>query len=231
MASISLEAALQQAQERLAQDHTGDAEELCWKIIHSGQSGEPVEKAKGLLRQIGLEPDAPPPMRLHIGGTVRRYGWMVFDAVKRDEVDVVGEVTDLSAFQDNSFSVAYASHVLEHLRPDQDLPKALREIHRVLVPGGVFFASVPDIEILSYSLINPLLNNEQRDMVVSMMFGNHANIYDGHKIGFRFNRLAQEMTKVGFTSIGRVRRFPFFHDSSEQTVLGIPISINVIAGK
>lgn len=43
-------------------------------------------------------------------------------------------------FRDGAFAVVHASHVLEHL---QDLSQSLREIHRVLAPGGYLVARVP----------------------------------------------------------------------------------------
>lgn len=43
-------------------------------------------------------------------------------------------------FNDNSFDCAFATEVLEHC-PDPE--KILKEVHRVLKPGGVFFFTVP----------------------------------------------------------------------------------------
>jgi ubiquinone/menaquinone biosynthesis C-methylase UbiE len=54
-------------------------------------------------------------------------------------VDAVAELDDLP-FPDNTFQVALASHVLEHV---PDLFKTLREIRRVLVPRGLLIAWVP----------------------------------------------------------------------------------------
>jgi len=50
-------------------------------------------------------------------------------------------------FPDSSQEVVYASHVLEHL-PDQVLAHVVREVHRVLKPGGGFRIEVPDSELL-----------------------------------------------------------------------------------
>lgn len=44
-----------------------------------------------------------------------------------------------------TFTAAYASHVLEHLAPGE-AHRVLREIHRVLAPGGVVRIVVPDLE-------------------------------------------------------------------------------------
>lgn len=44
-------------------------------------------------------------------------------------------------FADNTFDNVVAMEVLEHIH---DVPGALKEIHRVLKPGGVFVMSTPD---------------------------------------------------------------------------------------
>ncbi len=57
-------------------------------------------------------------------------------------------VHDLSKgipFEDNSSDVAYHSHVLEHI--DREIaPLFIKEIHRVLKPGGILRIAVPDME-------------------------------------------------------------------------------------
>lgn len=47
----------------------------------------------------------------------------------------IGSCTDLSAFDADRFEVAFASNLLEHL-PREDVFATLRELKRVLVPGG-----------------------------------------------------------------------------------------------
>ena len=54
-------------------------------------------------------------------------------------VDVVGDLERLP-LRESSVRVVMASHVLEHAA---NLPRMLREIHRVLTPGGLLLAWVP----------------------------------------------------------------------------------------
>lgn len=61
-------------------------------------------------------------------------------------------------FTDNSFDVVLCNHVLEHVEDDQ---QALREIYRVLKPGGFailqvpFFAPVPEVTFEDRHIVTP----------------------------------------------------------------------------
>ncbi|WP_433305005.1 class I SAM-dependent methyltransferase [Actinoplanes sp. CA-030573] len=59
---------------------------------------------------------------------------------------VVGDCTDLSAFEDGSFDVVFASNLLEHLvRPDAS--RLLGEARRVLRPGGRLMLLQPNFRL------------------------------------------------------------------------------------
>lgn len=61
-------------------------------------------------------------------------------------------------FENNRFDIVLCNHVLEHVQDDL---QALREIHRVLRPGGFtilqvpFFSPVPDVTIEDTSITDP----------------------------------------------------------------------------
>jgi SAM-dependent methyltransferase len=53
----------------------------------------------------------------------------------------IGSAEDLAGIADASLDFVIACHVLEHL---EDPTRALREIHRVLRDGGIFFCALPE---------------------------------------------------------------------------------------
>lgn len=61
------------------------------------------------------------------------------DIVPGPKVDIVGEAWNLP-FADNSFDVLISTQVLEHTR---DLEQTIKEIQRVMKPGGHIFISAP----------------------------------------------------------------------------------------
>lgn len=169
-------------------------------------------------------------LRLHIGGRERKDGWQILDAESRQEVDFVGDIRDLSAFRDESCAEVYASHVLEHV-PPQDILPVLNGIHRILVPGGSLYLSVPDLDTLVWLFSSPILNKAEKFHVMRMMFGGQVDEHDLHRIGLNFDFLADYLSDVGFSSLEHVESFGLFDDTSEMVVAGHRISLNLIVIK
>lgn len=119
---------------------------------------------------------------------------------------VFGDVVRGLAMADDSVDIVYSSHVLEHLAFD-DLRRALREIHRVLRPGGVFRSVLPDLQFevdcyLKSTATDPaselmrstLLGVEQRDRglmsALRSWLGNsrHVWMWDYKSIAFQLGQ-------------------------------------------
>ena len=98
-------------------------------------------------------------MKLHIGGWEAKEGWKILNIQKRDNVDFVGDISDLSQFKDNSISEVYASHVFEHVKYI-DVKKTLLGIYRILVAGGKFYISVPNMDILFRQFLEKKKSNQ-----------------------------------------------------------------------
>ena len=98
-------------------------------------------------------------------GTCTPKGWRNFDAsptLRLQRIPIIGPIltTGTARFPSGvefgnvvqglpltsgMAKAVYCSHVLEHLSFDE-LPKALRETHRILVSGGIFRGVLPDLE-------------------------------------------------------------------------------------
>lgn len=136
---------------------------------------------------------------------------------------------------DGSAKVVVASHVLEHLHPFTELPNVLKEIHRVLAPGGLLRAAVPDLELLAKAYATndwDALSRTQRvglrdNMNVDwseipaalkfsvIAFGNNSGsaAYDGHQSALDAESLLWLLQRAGFTSAREV-------EANRETQLG-----------
>jgi predicted SAM-dependent methyltransferase len=170
--------------------------------------------------------------KLHIGGQVKAAGWEVLDANPGAIVDHVANAKDLSIFSDQTFERIYASHVVEHFDYKDELETTLKEWHRVLVPAGILYVSVPDLDILARLFLDrQSLSIEDRFLVMRMIFGGHLDKYDYHLVGLNEEFLGHFLRLAGFPHVDRVERFGMFDDTSNAQVRGVPISLNVVATK
>jgi predicted SAM-dependent methyltransferase len=170
-------------------------------------------------------------IRLHIGGREPHADWKILDVLPGPHVDFIGNCSDLSFLPDESCAEVYASHVLEHLGYDRDLPKALVAIHRILKQGGRLRVAVPDLEMLCRLFLHPALDGEGRFQVMRMMFGGRTTEHDVHHVGLNFEFLQSFLQEVGFRDIQRVSEFGLFDDASTLKFGDVPISLNVEAVK
>ncbi|MBM3573457.1 MAG: methyltransferase domain-containing protein [Alphaproteobacteria bacterium] len=171
------------------------------------------------------------PLRLHIGGTEVKTGWKILNIQPGAHVDFVGTCTDLGQFTSDSAEEIYASHVLEHLGFRDELPRALKEIYRVLRPGGLCRISVPDFETLCKLFVHPETPADQKFSLMMHVFGAQEDPYDLHRVGFTADFLFSFLADAGFAKFRRVQGFDLFNDFSRAQRFGVPISLNVEAYK
>ncbi len=169
-------------------------------------------------------------MKLHIGGKEKKEGWSILNIQKNDDVDYVGDISDLSQFEDNSIEEIYASHVVEHVS-QKDISKTLKGIHRVLKNDGKFYVSVPDLDILCRIFIDPKAPQKAKFHAMRMMFGGQIDEYDFHYFGWNYEFMKDYLTTAGFKKIEKVKSFSLFKDTSDYAPYGVPISLNVIGYK
>jgi|TARA_B100001094_G_C17867985_1_gene640673 predicted SAM-dependent methyltransferase len=169
-------------------------------------------------------------MKLHIGGKQEKEGWSILNIQKKDGVDFLGDISDLSQFQENSIQEIYASHVVEHI-DQKDIKKTLKGIYRILKDDGKFYVSVPDLDILCRIFIEKDAPIKVKYHVMRMMFGGQTDKFDYHYFGWNFEFMNNYLLEAGFKRIERVKTFDIFDDTSSFAPYGPLISLNMIAYK
>jgi len=169
-------------------------------------------------------------MRLHIGGREARDGWKIFDVEPRDDVDFVGDVTNLDAFADESCVEIYCPHVLQRV-PQAQIFEVAVDLHRILAPGGRLYVSVPDLEILGWLFLNPGYREADRFQIMRRMFGGQCSEQDFNRIGLYADLMSTYLRDAGFSSVEHVEGFDLFDDGSNSSFDGHRISLNLIATK
>ena len=113
-------------------------------------------------------------MKLHIGGKEKKEGWKILNIQKFEGVDFLGDISDLSQFEDNSIQEVYASHVIEHV-PQKKVNETLKGVYRILSENGKFYISVPDMDVLCKIFIDSKAPPDVKFHIMRMMFGGQVD--------------------------------------------------------
>lgn len=140
-------------------------------------------------------------MKLHLGcGSRYIPGFVHVDAQPAPHVDIVGPVEKLP-MDDNSVSLIYASHVLEHFGR-YAYKAVLKEWFRVLKPGGILRLSVPDFAASAAIYYEQGLADGLSGLV-GLIVGGQRNEHDFHKMIFDEKFLCKELLDTGFREVRR----------------------------
>ena len=169
-------------------------------------------------------------MKLHIGGEEKKEGWKIFNIQKSDNVDYVGDIRDLSQFDENIVDEIYASHVIEHI-PLKDVEETFKGIYRILRENGKFYISVPDMDILFRMFLHSEAPLKAKYDIMRVIFGGQQDDFDYHYFGWNFEFLKNYLRASGFRKADRVKSFSMFNDTSDFAIYGQTISLNLIAYK
>jgi len=154
-----------------------------------------------------------------------------------------------------SHILEHSSHGMENGEPSL-LLKTLREWYRVLRPGGLLLISVPDLPTLFQLYLSPKITDiNDRWLLTRVIYGAQTDEYDYHKVGFDQSLLSsfisfpfqlgseenavdvavkyrrESLQAPAFCNITRVQSFQLFDDSSEMSMFGHRISLNLAAKK
>jgi SAM-dependent methyltransferase len=101
-------------------------------------------------------------------------------------------------FPDDTFEAVFASHVLEHLHPDV-AERCLREVHRVLCPGGILRIAVPDLDwmVAEYDPQRP------DDFLYGIYQGRDSGDLGAARHWWHYNRrsLSALLRQIGFSEV------------------------------
>jgi SAM-dependent methyltransferase len=93
---------------------------------------------------------------LNIGcGHAFHHAWVNLDAEPAAPEVRAWDIRRGLPFPEMHFEAAYGSHVLEHLEQPA-AKRLLRELHRVLAPGGILRLAVPDLEAIAKLYLDSL---------------------------------------------------------------------------
>ncbi|HLZ87509.1 MAG TPA: methyltransferase domain-containing protein, partial [Puia sp.] len=148
---------------------------------------------KAVIEKYGLLPNPASPQAaaplpairiLHFSPEKNLYAWLhrqspvtTVDTAPRFYTSIDPQIRYADAtklpFEDNSFHLVIANHILEHIPEDQ---KAMREIHRVLTAQGVAILQVPYSTTLTGTIEEPFIDDPKRQ---AALYGqkDHVRIY------------------------------------------------------
>lgn len=142
-------------------------------------------------------------MKLHLGSAGRRLaGFLNVDREFSEGIDLVTDVSSLSAFEDETVEEIYSSHTFEYFDRDE-ATGVLQEWLRVLQPGGELYLSVPDFG----QLLEIYKTAGDLQAVIGPLFGKWKNpnndeiIY--HRTVWDKKSLITALEKAGFFQVNR----------------------------
>lgn len=144
----------------------------------------------------------------------RHYEEITVDVDASYSPRFVASMTDLSPIESESVDVVWCRGAIEHLY-EHEVPIAMKEMYRVLKPGGEIALTTVDIEKVcayaaNFGLDAPMYrirSGSEVVFVIDMLYGYRKEIELGHdhmahRTGFSEARLKRAMLDAGFAAVG-----------------------------
>jgi predicted SAM-dependent methyltransferase len=146
-------------------------------------------------------------LKLNIGcGTDYKRGWINIDNNSDDNInklDINWDLRNPLPFSDNSVDFIFNEHFIEHLTVE-DGQIAIRDLMRVLKPGGVMRIATPDLEVTVNKYMNIPLDKDPTVKKYKMDFiktrAERINIgfrWWGHKWIYDWEELERRLREAG----------------------------------
>jgi predicted SAM-dependent methyltransferase len=149
-------------------------------------------------------------MKLQVGsseveGRYKGADWTNLDIKPHRGVDIVADASERIPLDTNSVDEIHCIHVLEHVTRDKYKPM-LREMYRVLKPGGVLYVETPDFRGTIANLQHAF---EQSDVDAihiwtTSVYGKNEREGMAHHWGFYEGLLRREFRFQGFKDVDRL---------------------------
>jgi SAM-dependent methyltransferase len=124
---------------------------------------------------------------------------------------------------DATFRTALSNSVLEHI---PDLPPVLREVHRLLMPGGRFYFTVPTDLFEQYALVTRALNALGLKGAATS-YRNWYNRFWRHFHAYRPDKWKQLATDAGFEVLEMIRYNPESMTTRNDVLTPVAISSSI----
>lgn len=156
-----------------------------WLYLHD----EPALLAGKSVLHVAPEPTVAP----YVRAAAREY---ISADIDEEHAEVQADLTALP-FEDERFDIVICSHVLEHVPDDR---AAMREMHRVLAPGGIALVQTPVNYEQASTYEDPAESNAS-ERLRRFSQADHVRVY-GPDLADRLEEAGFEVTVDDATALG-----------------------------